>query len=286
MKTIISASRRTDIPAYYLNWFIDAIHKKGLAIPNPLYRHKIIQVDLRPDSVEWIVFWSRNYEKLIKHRSEFSDFQLFFHFTILSYDERLEKLQISFKKSIDQMERLVHHYGAERIIWRYDPIVVWIENKKLYTNFNPGHYLLLSKKLSAMGIRSCYISFATPYHKYLRRINKKYPTWNLSDVRINEEKQKIKTKIKSIAFENSINLFSCCDDTQIDDYIQKGSCISWELLNFLSGEKKVSIAKTPTRPDCGCTRSIDIGDYILQPCYNGCIYCYANPIWQDKASNI
>ncbi|MFC2088130.1 DUF1848 family protein, partial [Calditrichota bacterium] len=65
MKTIISASRRTDIPAFYLNWFMNAIKEKIIRVQNPFYKKNYISVDLSPSAVEWIVFWSRNYEKLL-----------------------------------------------------------------------------------------------------------------------------------------------------------------------------------------------------------------------------
>lgn len=86
--------------------------------------------------------------------------------------------------------------------------------------------------------------------------------------------------MKEVAAKNKIQLYSCCNDNLLDEDIVKGSCISGQLLNELSGKKSVSEAKNPSREDCGCTKSVDIGNYDQQPCYFGCIYCYANPVWK------
>ena len=86
MKNVISASRRTDIPAYYINWFMEKVREGEVIVQNPFYKKKYSRIDLRPDSVEWIVFWSRNYAKLLKYRSIFEQYRLFFHFTILYYE--------------------------------------------------------------------------------------------------------------------------------------------------------------------------------------------------------
>ena len=277
MKTVISASRRTDIPAYYLDWFIKAVRKKRIEIPNPFYRQNIRQVSLDPDDVEWIVFWSRNYAKFLKHKEAFSAFNLFFHFTILTHDKHLERTALSSDSALGQMARLAGYYGPDRIIWRYDPVVFWQDGVSAQTNFNENHFRDLCLKVSGSGVKACYISIVTQYAKFIRRFRARYPDWQITDPE--PEKNIILDKMKNIAAAQSIVLSSCCNDLLVDDQIRKGSCISGHRLNRLSGIKKVSEARTATRKDCGCTRSIDIGDYVTQPCYTGCIYCYANPVW-------
>lgn len=279
MKTIISASRRTDIPSFYLKWFIEAIKKRKLTVQNPFYKNKSHEVDLSPSTVQWIVFWSRNYSVFLKHRTVFDDYMLFFHFTINSHNNILEKKSIPIKKALQQTDKIAHIYGPERIIWRYDPIVIWMNGNTSETNFKKNDFSHLCSNMNKMGVAGCYFSFVSPYTKFLRRFNKMYPKLKIKNNQL-ELKNKILNEMLEIAYKNNISLFSCCNDSLIQEGVKKGRCISGKYLNQLCGEKIVSEAKSPTRKDCGCTRSIDIGDYVSQPCYFGCIYCYANPVWE------
>jgi hypothetical protein len=279
MKTVISASRRTDIPAFYLSWFMDAINAGKLEVVNPVYRQSCSIVDLSPEKVGWIVFWSRNYYKFLNNHSFFSDYQLFFHFTIISHHPVLEKKHLIQYKAIEQMGALVKIYGPEYIIWRYDPIVLWQESDRISTNFDTANFRFLCEQFATMGIDKCYFSFAHPYMKFKRRFKMKYPEFDLITDFENNRKQILKD-MESISSQNKITLYSCCNDDLIDGKIKKGKCISGSLLNKLNSEFRSSEARHAIREDCGCSRSIDVGDYIQQPCHYGCIYCYANPLWK------
>ncbi len=278
MKTIISASRRTDIPAFYLDWFIKAVRAGKAKVQNPVYKAQYFEVDLRPEQVEWIVFWSRNYQRFLKRRETFADYNLFFHFTILSHHYQLESSQLPAVQAMKQVEKLAGYYGPERIIWRYDPIVIWQESAEVLSNYSPQEYEDLCRQMSGLDIHTCYFSFVTPYQKFLRRFKQRFPDHRLvSYKRSAAAAQRILSGLKEAAAKYQVELYSCCNDKLVDPVIKKGHCISGELLNRLNGNTLVSQAKAPTRSDCGCTRSIDIGDYEQQPCYFGCMYCYANP---------
>ncbi len=277
MKTIISASRRTDIPAFYLPWFIDAIRAGFVEIANPLYPQQIRKVDLTPQSVGWIVFWSRNYAHFLKEHTFFSEYQLFFHFTILP-QSKLEKTAIPLKTALKQMERLSALFGPERIIWRYDPLVFWIESGQSKSNYEPTQFSSLCAAMAANGIRRCYTSIAFPYRKFLRRFSTAFPNDLLVQPEF-EQQNRIVQEMRDSAAKYQIQLYSCSNDRLLQiPGIRKGHCIDGALLRQLEPSVTVSIAKSPTRPDCGCTKSIDIGNYTKQPCPFGCIYCYANPI--------
>jgi len=279
MKTVISASRRTDIPAYYLKWFMDKIEEGEITVQNPIYKKKITRIDLSPESVEWVVFWSRNYKNFLNNRSFFDRYRLFFHFTIISHHPVLEKINIPQIRAIKQMESLVKYYGSERIIWRYDPIVCWEEDGKIISNFNKLDFELYCREFSALGLNRCYFSYVTNYSKFIKRFRKKYPKLNILSGN-NAEIAPILEEIRRISAETGIVLYSCCNDAFQGPNTKKGHCISGSLLNAITGKKMVSEAKYPTREDCGCTHSVDIGNYIKHPCYYGCIYCYANPVWE------
>jgi hypothetical protein len=279
MKSVISASRRTDIPAFYLNWFIDNIRQGYIDVQNPMYKKQSQRVSLHPDQVGWIVFWSRNFSHFLKKRELFDAFRLFFHFTILTPSPLLEKNHALQKNAITQMTQLATHYGPQRIIWRYDPIVIWMERTTFKTNFDKENFLFLCRQFSDLGIDRCYFSFVTDYRKFKNRLAVKYPELTLVSNTHSFAKQLL-SEMREISAAHRIKLFSCCNDMLIGRNTDKGCCISGTLLNQLAGKKEVSEAKAATRPFCGCTRSIDIGNYKTQPCPYGCIYCYANPIWK------
>ncbi len=276
MKTIISASRRTDIPAFYLNWFKDAIRAGFVEVANPLYPKQIRTIDLSPQSVGWIVFWSRNYAHFLKAPAFFSEYQLFFHFTILP-QSKLEKAAIPLKSALGQIERLSALYGPERIIWRYDPLVFWKEAGAVKTNYDQEQFAYLCSAMAANGVRRCYTSFAFPYRKFTRRFKSAFPKDQLIQPESALQKQIIEEML-ALASRYKISLYSCSNDRLLQiPGIQKGHCIDSTLLQRLEPGIKISQAKAPTRSDCGCSKSIDIGNYIKQPCPFGCIYCYANP---------
>jgi len=257
---------------------MNAIKAGKVVVQNPLYKMNFHEVNLSPEAVEWIVFWSRNYANFLRHKDFFAEYNLFFHFTIVSHNSKLEKKQLDIKRAIRQVQELVKIDGNQRLIWRYDPIVIWREGDRLHCNFNKDDFMLLCEEFNKMGIRCCYFSFVTLYSKVIKRFKSKYPDFVVA----NHNSELYRTTLltmQEICAKYDIVLYSCCNDKLVSGEVQKGSCISGSLLNRLSGEKRVSQARAPTRQDCGCTRSIDIGNYIQHPCYFGCIYCYANPVW-------
>lgn len=276
MKSVISVSRRTDIPAFYLKWFMEAIKAGQIEVTNPLYRRNSRIVKFDPDHVHWIVFWSRNYAHFLRSKDFFKDYQLFFHFTILPKTD-LEKSGISLGIALDQIKQLSQTYGPERIIWRYDPIVHWIENKKIRSNHDPKKFESLCRHINSLGIKRCYFSFVQSYQKYQRRFAKAFPNRQTYNLQLNEQ-MTILDQMIDISSKYNIVLYSCSNDKLLENRkIQKGHCINGSLLNKLDPSERVSEANASSRQDCGCTRSIDIGDYINHPCHYGCIYCYANP---------
>ncbi len=277
MKTIISASRRTDIPAFYLNWFKDAVRAGFVDVANPIYPRQIRRVDLSPETVGWIVFWSRNYARFLKDTAFFSAYHLFFHFTILP-QSKLEPLALPLDKALAQMERLAALFGPERIIWRYDPLVFWLENGTLHTNHSPERFKALCQRMASFGIKRCYTSFAHPYSRFKSRFTHAFPNDTLFQPEQDFQHDTL-SKMVDMAGRYGMEIYSCSNDRLLQTRgVLKGRCIDGKLLQTLEPDTRVSIAKAPSRPDCGCTQSIDIGSYQLQPCHFGCLYCYANPI--------
>jgi hypothetical protein len=273
MKQVISASRRSDIPAFYLKWFMKKIRQGFVEVPNPFNRKQIRQVSLSPGETAWIVLWSRNYSTFLKNYKFFGFYWLFFHFTINPAHSLLEPDMISPLKAIKQLEKLVAIYGPEVIIWRYDPLVFFSQQGQVESNHQPAIFRRYLQEISQLGIQKCYTSFAFLYPKVLKRARQQPQIEFLDPAQ--DQKIQILQEMVDLASLYGVQIYSCSNDNLLKvSGIKKGHCIDGLLLNRL-GTEPVSERPAPTRPDCGCTVSIDIGDYLKTACKYHCRYCYA-----------
>ncbi len=272
MKNVISASRRTDIPAFYLDWFIDKLHQGNIEVKNPFYPFQRSKISLEKSYVHSIVLWSKDFGNFLKKSSEFKDYNLFFIFTINDC-KRWEPNVIGLDGRLEQLTQLVEIYGPQFIEYRFDPIVFWREDGVLLNNLESFRTII--QHVSDLRIRNCFFSFANWYKKVLNRAKK----FNLKpyDPTL-KEKIEILEPMAEYCKNFKIKMFSCCNPelSQINN-VHLAHCIDGNLLEKLFREK-CSVAKTPTRENCGCTKSKDIGNYNEQVCKHACIYCYAHPM--------
>lgn len=269
MKKVISVSRRTDIPAFYLQWLITCLQRGYALVKNP-YSGIAYKVDLKPQMVHTLVLWSKNFAHFLKQKEFFNDYHLFFNFTI-NHCSLLEPRIPSIEERLAQAKELANIYGAERIQWRFDPIMLWNNGKENNTKF----FSKIARFLAALGIYRCIFSFVHYYEKVKKRLQKMGFNYYIPT---KEEKCEIIEQLITIGHDYGLKMLACCDDELLEvPGVEKAHCIDGNLLQRLNGEL-CSIAKDRgQRKKCGCTKSIDIGSYELQPCYHGCIYCYANP---------
>ncbi|MFX0141281.1 MAG: DUF1848 family protein [Candidatus Hodarchaeota archaeon] len=274
MKTVISASRRTDIPAFYLDWFIEKINQGYIVVKNPFYPTQKYRVSLKKSDVHSIVFWSKDFGEFLKKSSHFDHYNLYFIFTINDC-KRWEPNVISLDKRLKQLEELVADYGPEFIEYRFDPIVYWRESgeRELLNNLNS--FKAIIQHVSNLGINNCVFSFANWYKKCISRSKKFGLVYYDPPLK---EKLDIIKPMAQYCKTLGIRMYTCCNPelTQISN-IYPAHCINGNFLIRLFKEK-CSIANTPTREACGCTKSKDIGNYNEQICKHACIYCYAHPL--------
>ena len=153
---IISASRRTDIPAYYSEWFFNRLKAGYVLVRNPMNIHKISKVSLSPKVVDGIVFWTKNPTPMLKRIPELEQYSYYFQFTLNPYGRDVE-LNVPSKGRviIPAFRKLSKLIGRERVIWRYDPIII---NKKYTIEYHCKYFRILASKLSEYTER-CTISF-------------------------------------------------------------------------------------------------------------------------------
>ena len=122
---ILSVSRRTDIPAFYSDWFINRLREEVVWVRNPMNYHSISQISLAPNVVDCIVFWSKNPQPMFKYLDEIeSKYKFYFQYTINAYEKDLEPNLPSLDERLNNFIYLAKRYGKERVIWRYDPIII------------------------------------------------------------------------------------------------------------------------------------------------------------------
>lgn len=279
MKKVISASRRTDLVAFFPEWLTSVVKEERAQVHGPSGR--VYSVDLRPERVHTFVLWSKNFENVIKNRNQLLDGlrkydQLYFHFTITGLGGSfIEKKAPKPAAALEQLEPLVKLAGRpERISLRFDPVVFWEEKGKLKTTL--PFFEKLAQNAASLGIKNIRFSFAQWYGKAKRRAANHGFAYVDPPL---EEKKKAALVISEMAKTLGLNLFSCSQDfLAAVPGIEPSSCIDGRLLQKIhpSGEPVSHLKDKTQRRECRCTESADIGSYT-QSCPHSCLYCYANP---------
>lgn len=264
---IISASRRTDIPAWYSEWMANRIREGYILVRNPVNPRQVSRVPLSPDTVDGIVFWTKNPGPMLARLDAFRNYTYYFQFTITPYGREIESnLPSKNDVLIPTFQRLADRIGPRRVIWRYDPILL---SEKYTIGYHLDAFDKMAKSLRGY-MRKCTFSFLDFYRKTQRN------TESLALRGITEnEMRTLAEGLAGIAASYRIALDTCAETIDLSDFgIGHASCIDKTILEELAGYP-LEIPKDPNqRKECGCCASIDIGMY--DTCANGCRYCYAN----------
>lgn len=263
---IVSASRRTDIPAFFAQWFANRIRAGFVCIRNPLNPRQISRIPLTPDVVDGIVFWTKNPSAFLPYLNEFSAYNFYFQFTITPYDGFLEPGLPPKPLLMELFKELSRKLGNNRVIWRFDPIII---SEEMSVPFHIASFAAMAALLRGYTKR-CVISFLDMYKKCERNLQ------NAGILPISREIMlEIAGAFAGIAAKNNIELVTCAEEIDLGRQgITHGKCIDDQLIAEISG-KNLHIRKDKTqRPLCRCATSIDIGAY--NTCLHGCLYCYAN----------
>lgn len=272
---IISASRRTDIPAFYSRWFMSRI-KAGFAdVANPFNHAQIRRVDLRPEAVDAIVIWTRNPRPLLTHLRQLDDsgYNYYFLYTITGYPKPLEPNLPSPESAVKAFKQLSERIGPKRVIWRYDPIVL---SSITDCSYHLRNFETLAGKLAGVTKRVI-MSFLDSYRKSERRLSQLSLEHGVEWQRYESHACKnnyMLTYMRQIADAHGISMQSCAEEYDlVACSIAHGSCIDYRLINNLF-KLDLRYRKDPSqRKPCLCGVSVDIGAY--NTCGYNCQYCYA-----------
>ncbi len=279
MRKVVSASRRTDLIAFFPEWLASIIEQEKTKVYGPLGHTYFVDLSLR--SVHTVVLWSKNFANLIGDnfglRSALDKYeQLYLYFTITGLGGTLvEKGAPQPEVALAQLEDLITIVGnPERISIRFDPIIYWKDGGEEKTNLR--FFKKIAPVLEREGITDVRFSFAQWYNKAKRRAQKRgfayidpKPERKLQDAQY----------LLDVAMRHNLCLYACSQAFLTKETgILPSACIDGAHLQLLHPDQDPVSAKKDKsqRTECGCTESVDIGSYT-QFCPHSCLYCYANP---------
>lgn len=262
---IISASRRTDIPAFYSDWFFNRIKERYVLVPNPYNSKMISRISLDPAVVDCIVFWSKNPAPMLEKLDKLKEYNYYFQFTLNPYGPDIENHLPAISKRIDTFKRLSDRIGKEKVIWRYDPVLT---NETYTPGFHKEKFAEFAYELKEH-TEKCMLGFIDHY-QHIRTAVGRFNIQPLLKADIEEMAVSFKKTVDTC----SIQLDTCTVKVDLTHLgIPGGLCIDNQLVERIAGYP-ISVRKDKNQRDiCRCAESIDIGTY--ESCLNGCIYCYA-----------
>lgn len=264
---ILSVSRRTDIPNYYSEWFFNRIKEGFVYVRNPMSAHQVSRIDISPEVVDCIVFWTKNPEPMINRLSELAEYKYYFQFTLTGYGKDVEcNVPHKKEKMIPIFQELSSKIGKKKVIWRYDPIIF---TKKYTTEYHLKAFEQIAIALKGY-TEKCVISFVDIYAKNKKNM-KLLNSYEIDKLELLE----FAKKINMIARENGMAIGSCAEAVDLGECgIEHNCCIDKNLIENIIGCKLKVEKDKNQRQECGCMESVEIGAY--NTCKNGCKYCYAN----------
>jgi hypothetical protein len=282
-RTVISASRRSDIPAFYMAWFMEQLARGVLRQVNP-YSGRVKLWPATPDRVHSIVFWSKNYRPFLDggfgERLAAMGYGLLFHFTLNTPHPLLEPRVPPLAERLIQLRTLAQRFGPQTVTWRFDPICFFRAGQGPLED-NLEAFGEIARAASRCGITRCVTSFMDHYRKISRRLAA------LEGLRFVdpplERKRELAGRLTRQAGSLGIALELCCERELLpgppERPLHGAACVSGARLLALYGGAVTRAADSGQRRQqgCGCSRSVDIGDYRLHPCHHDCLFCYASP---------
>lgn len=266
---IVSATRRADIPAYYSPWLMNRIRAGWCAVPNPFNSRQVLRVDLSPERVDALVFWTRDPAPLLGHLEELASMghRFVFQFTLVEYPPCMHPGMKPLPARLETFRRLADAIGPERVLWRYDPVVLTSETG---TDFHLKSFEILARALEG-STRRVTVSLMEPYRKTRTRLAR------IGAHLLAPEEHALAgmfTSMAELARSRGMEPVSCADEAGLAGLgFSPGACVDAVLLNRLFSLALPESRDVSQRPACRCAKSMDIGMY--DACPAGCAYCYA-----------
>lgn len=261
---ILNTGSRTDIPAFYSDWFYNRIQEGYCLVRNPYYPEQVTKYVLSPQVIDAIVFCTKNPQPMLDRLSLLSQYCTFWLVTITPYEQDIEPCVPRWSKVIDNFRYLSRQVGVDRMSWRYDPIFI---SQKYSVSYHIERFEQMAEDLQGY-TRQCVVSFIDLYEKTKRN----FP--QARSVTAAQQEQLIEAFSK-IAVAKGMQIHLCCEDRALTRAnVDADGCLSQTVLERAIGSALHVPKKKMARDACSCLLGADIGMY--NTCGHGCLYCYAN----------
>ena len=262
---IINTGGRTDTVQYFTPWLLRRFEEGYALSRNPMFPDKVTRYELTPDKVDCVVFCSKNYEPILKDLHKITDrFNTYFFYTITAYGKDVEPGVPSIDDSIATLRKLSSLVGKERLVWRYDPVLL---TDRYTIDVLMETFSRMAEEITPY-VDRCVFSFVDMYDKLQFNMPELIPITE-------EDKVRIAEGLGRIASENGLTIRSCGTDRDYSEYgIGSSACMTLEAIGKANNVVFRDLKHRGMRKECHCIESRDIGWY--DTCLNGCKYCYAN----------
>lgn len=264
---IINVGQRTDIPAFFSEWFYNRIKEGYVQVRNPYYPSQVMQYQLHPRVVDCLSFCTKNPKPMLARLDEISQYRQLWSVTITPYGKEIEPLVPEYHEVIKSFQELSNKVGAQHMFWRYDPIFI---DERYTLEYHIQVFEEMASLLSGY-THQCVISFIDLYEKTKRN----FPHAKLVSL---EEQLEIGRAFSIIGEKYHIQIRTCLEGDVLKRFgIETSGCMTQQVIENAIGEELILKKKTMVREGCSCLLGNDIGAY--NTCPHGCLYCYAN---EDK----
>ena len=262
---ILNTGSRTDIPAFYSDWFLNRIQEGFVMARNPFYPTQVTQFRIEPDLVDIIAFCTKNPTPMLSHMDELSRFLQFWFVTITPYGKEIEPAVPDKEEICESFRELSMIVGKSCVGWRYDPIF-------LSDTYTLEYHLQAFEQIASLlegYTEQAVISFIDLYKKTKRNFPEAKEVAKKDRLILGEAMIKIASK-------HGMQLYTCLEGADLAPFgVNTGGCMTKEVLEHAIGEElRVPSGLSSARQGCRCLLGSDIGAY--NTCLHFCKYCYAN----------
>ena len=262
---IINVGGRTDIVNYYTPWLLNRLEEGYVYSRNPFARENVYKLSLKSEDVDCLLFCSKNYKPILKHIGDIDEkYNILCNYTITAYGKDIEPKVPPINQSIKTLKRLSDIVSVNKILWRYDPILL---TEKYTVEKHLETFEYLAEKISPLVYR-CIFSFVDMYKKVEENMPEIIPFTD-------EDKVKLLKGIGEISKKYNLYTQTCATNENYEKYgIHAAGCTTREILEQAHNVVYKNVKGTGIRENCHCIPSRDIGTY--NSCLSECKYCYAN----------
>ena len=261
---IINTGMRTDIPAFYSEWFMNRIREGFVLVRNPYCPERITRYELNTDVVDCLAFCTKDPAPMLKYLDELKAYHQYWFVTITPYGKEIEPNVPPKEEVMQSFITLSRSVGIDCVGWRYDPIFI----DRIYTpERHINDFELMCKTLSGH-TKVCVISFIDLYEKVKR---------NFPQARTVTQQERIALgrAFADIGRRYGITIKACAEGNDLAPYgVDCGGCMTRQTFEKAIGSNIIVPKKRSQRAECACVLGTDIGAY--DTCGHLCRYCYAN----------